>query len=140
MTFFLIAVLLVVVLSTVLIRAVERDAEKVNGTRLPRGRRWLIPVPILLFLAANVDGVFSLLAYLESHPNAAPYRYSDHQAWSTDRFMIAGLVAVGLLPFLLVRRPYRFPMFVMRTWFVHLVWVLIPFVLLALASGVPLQD
>ncbi len=92
--------------SLLLVRHIERTAQHVRGELLPRWARLLIPIPIILFLLGNLDGVLSLIAYLDDHHGAVPVRYSENQAWNADRFCYAGTVSVVLLPFSLGRRFY----------------------------------
>ena len=129
---------LVLAASLFLIRYIERTAERIRGDALARWSRLLIPVPIILLLLGNLDGVLSLLAYLEEHPAAVPARYSENQAWNTDRFFYAGMVSAGLLPFGL---GCRFSLrLVAQVWIGFVLWIIFPFSLLLLATGVPLQD
>src|SRR5687768_9429755 len=108
MTFPLMVALFVTLPSVLLIRMIERWAEFFRaGASLSRWRRLLIPLPIVLFLVSNLDGIFSLLAYLETHPTV-PARYSENQAWNADRFAYAGAIAAVLLPFFLVN-PLKSP-------------------------------
>lgn len=139
MYFPLIVVLLVAIPSLYLIRMIERSAEQVRGASLSRWRRLLIPLPIVLFLIANLDGVLSLLSYLQTHPWAIPARYSWNRAWNTDRFLYAGFIAVALLPFALVPQPFKSTGLLLRVWVGYALWIFVPFALLLLASGVPLQ-
>lgn len=91
-------------LSVVLFRDVERDAKEVRGGLLPRWRRLLIPIPAVIFLVANLDGIFSLMAYIDTHPFAVVARYRENQQWNTDRFFVVGIVASFILPFLVCGR------------------------------------
>ena len=126
--------------SLLLIRAIERRAERLAGGPLSRWRRILIPLPIVCFLAANLDGVLSLVSYLQSHPGAVAARYDGNQAWSADRFFYAGVLALALLPFVLAPVPLRGFRLLLVTWGGHALWMLFPFAPLLLASGVPLQQ
>jgi hypothetical protein len=126
--------------SLFLIRAIERSAERLSGARLSRWRRLLIPLPIVLFLAANLDGVLSLISYLHSHPGAVAVRDDGNLAWSTDRFFYAGFLALGFLPFVLAPTPLRGYSLFLVTWGGHTLWMFFPFAPLLLASGVPFQQ
>jgi hypothetical protein len=140
MLFPLLVGLFVTIPSTLLIWMIERSAERVRGGRLSRWRRLLIPLPIVLFLVANFDGILSFLSYTETHQSELPFRYSHHQAWSTDRFMYAGMIAAALVPFVLVRQPFKSLGFVLGVWAGYALWLMVPFVPLLLASGVPFRE
>lgn len=140
MLFPLTVALFVAIPSVFLIRMIERSAEAIRGGNLSRWRRLLIPLPIVFFLASNLDGVFSFVSYLSTHPTAVPVRCPEHQAWSTDRFFYAGIIAAALLPFVLVGQPFKSMGFVFCVWAGHALWILFPFAPLLLASGVPFQQ
>ena len=129
---------LVAIPSVFLIRMIERSAERIRGGTLSMWRRFLIPLPIVLFLVANIDGVLSLLAYLDTHPGTLAARYSENQAWNADRFFYAGIVAAACLPFVLVAKAYKSPGFIFRVWAGQALWILVPYGPLLMASGVPL--
>lgn len=130
--------LVVTVPSFILIRHIQRTAETVRSEPLSRWSRLLIPVPVILFLAANLDGVFSFLAYISHHPVAVRVRNSQCQAWNADRLFYPGFASLVLLPFLLGD---RFSIrLVLHVWVGHLLWFFFPLVPLALASGVPFRD
>ncbi len=127
-------------LSVLVIRYIERQAKTINGASVRRWRRILIPLPIALFLLANLDGVLSLRSYLLTHPDAVPARYSENQAWNTDRFLIAALVSVAILPFLLAAKPTNGLRLILPVWGAHTLWIFFAYAPLLLATGVPLQD
>jgi hypothetical protein len=130
--------LLVTVPSFILIRHIQRTAESVRGEPLPRWARLLIPIPIVFFLAANLDGVISFLAYIHEHPVAVRVRSSQYQAWSANRLFYPGLAALVLLPFPLVGRfSIRLSLHILVG---HFLWLFFPLIPLALASGVPFRD
>lgn len=131
--------LFVTIPSVLLILIIERGAARICGGAISWRRRYLIPLPIVLLLIANLDGIFSLLAYLETHPTAIPARYSEHQAWDADRFFISGIIAAAFLPFLLISKPYKSPSFILLVWALHALWMLLSYFPLLLATGVPLQ-
>jgi hypothetical protein len=126
--------------SIALILLTERYAERAAGSPLAWWRRLAIPLPTALFLIANIDGIVSLRAYLDIHPFAVPARYSENQAWNTDRFFIAGLVAAALLPFLLTSRFSGLPILVWRVWSGHILWLFFALAPLLLVTGVPLRQ
>ncbi|CAN5866857.1 hypothetical protein BH11VER1_BH11VER1_27100 [soil metagenome] len=127
--------------SWLLIRAIERCAVSLWGGPLSLWRRILIPLPIICFLAANLDGVLSLLSYLSSHPEVTSVaRYEGNQAWDTDRFFNAGLFSVGLLPFVIAPTPLRGFLLLPVVWVGHVLWIMFPFAPLLLATGVPFQQ
>ena len=108
------------ILSLWVILAIERSAQRLTGAPLPRWRRLLIPLPIILFLAANLEGVLSSSAYAASHATTFT---RDSQAWATGRywFDLAGLSFL-LLPFVLDPLLRRSPLTILRV-------LLLPFVL-----------
>jgi hypothetical protein len=126
--------------SVLLILIIERSAKRICGGAISWPRRYLIPLPIVLFLIANLDGVFSLLAYLETHPTAIPARYSENQAWDAERFFNLGIIAVAFLPFFLISKPYKSLGFIFLVWALHALWMLLSYFPLLLATGVPLQN
>lgn len=136
----IIAALICIVPSALLIQVIERHAERLAGRPLSLWRRILIPVPIICFLAANLDGVLSLGYYLQSHPGAIAARYKGNQAWNTDRFFYAGFLSLAFLPFVLAPMPFRGIRLLLVTWGGHALWILFPFTPLLLACGVPLQQ
>ncbi len=125
----------------ILFRAIERRAERLAGGPLPLSKRVFIPLPIILLLVGNLDGVLSLDAYMQAHPDGVPIRYPGNKQWDADRFPILGFVFLGLQPFFLgaplVSRAVRL---LPVTWVGHLIWMLFPYCPLLLLSGVPLQD
>jgi len=135
-----ITALIGIVPSWLLIRAIERRAECLAGGPLGFWRRIFIPLPIVFFLAANLDGILSLVSYLQSHPGAVALRYDGNQAWNADRFFYAGFLSLALLPFLIAPAPLRGVRLLLVTWGGHIIWMIFPFAPLLLASGVPLQQ
>ncbi len=140
MLYSVIAGLISVIPSWLLILIIERRAVRLWGGPVPLWRRILIPLPIICLLAANLDGVLSLLSYLAAHPHALAIRYEGNQAWDTDRFFYAGLISVGLLPFVIAPTPLRGFLLLPVVWIGHVLWMLFPFGPLLLMSGVPLQQ
>jgi hypothetical protein len=130
----------VILASTLFVWSAEKTAEKFNGKPLQRWQRLLVPVPILIFLVANLDGLWSLWVYLETHPGVVAARYSENQAWSADRFFYVGAGVALVLPFLLVRPAWKAVGFAPILWAAHLVWMLIVWAPLLLISGVPLRN
>jgi hypothetical protein len=129
---------LVTVPTFFLLRHIQRTAESIYGEPLSRWSRLIIPIPIILFLAANLDGVLSFLAYTDQHPVAVWVRSSRYQAWNADRLFYLGLASLILLPFILDGHfSIRLSLHV---WIGHFLWLFFPLLPLALASGVPFRD
>ena len=136
----IIVALVGIIPSWVLIRAIERHAERLAGGPISLWRRIMIPLPIICFLVANLDGVLSLMSYLQSHPGAVVARYDDNQAWNANRFYYPGLLCLAFQPFVLTPAPKQGFRLLLVTWGGHALWMLFPFAPLLLASGVPLQQ
>jgi hypothetical protein len=130
----------VVIASVALVLLIERGAQRAAGAPLPWWRRLMIPLPIMLFLCANIDGILSLRAYLDMHPNTLPFRYSENQAWNTDRLFNVGIAAAALLPFLITSKLSKLPLLVLGVWFAHVLWIFFALAPLLLATGVPFRD
>lgn len=103
-------------------------------------RRMFIGLPIMLLLAANIDGILSLNAYVAATPGAYFIRYPGDEMWNTDRFFYAGMAAGFLCPFLLKVPFKKLPMGVASVWVVYVVWMFFVFTPFLLLCGVPLQD
>lgn len=127
--------------SLLLMLVIERFAMRLWSGPVPLWRRLLIPLPIFFLLIANLDGVLSLLSYLNAHPEKMfAARYDTNQAWSTDRFFYASCFSIGLLPFVIAPTPFKGFLLLPIVWLGHAIWMMFPFAPLLLASGVPLQD
>jgi hypothetical protein len=140
MLFTIAGIILGTLVSFLLVRDLERRAEAVSGTPLHRWQRLLIRLPIIFFLAANLDDVLSLHSYMRTHPYALPIRYSGNRAWETERGLYAGLISIAILPFLLTRYPGRALRLVPSMCGGHTLWLIFIYGPLLLATGVPLQD
>ena len=91
-------------ISMLLIVGLERNVCHIRGGPLAAWQRWLIPLPFILLVGWNLDGVFSLQAWLESHPHGRATRNPENQAWDTDRFFVLGKIGAGLVPFAMPRK------------------------------------
>ena len=127
-------------LSMLLIVGFEKDFAHYTGSPLPRWRRYLIPLPIILMVGSNLDGVLSLQAWLETHPHGIAARYSENQAWNADRFATAGLLCTLIIPFLLCRRPLQSVRIALIFWVGHLFWFVLVLAPLLLGTGFPFKQ
>ncbi len=130
----------VTVLSLLALLALEKLAKRIYGTSLVRWQRWLLPVPMMAFLAANLDGVHSLGAWLETHPGHFAIRYAGNSAWDTLRFAYPGMLGLLFIPCLQKSSFLRVAHFSILWWFFHLLWLFFVLFPLGLATGVPLRD
>lgn len=138
---FTIGVLVYVILaSTCFVWAAEKTAQKFNGQPLRRWQRFLLPAPIIVFLLANLDGLWSLWVYLDTHPGAVADRVSETLAWDSDRLFVVGGALALVMPFLLVRPAWKAVGFAPILWVAHLLWMVFVYAPLLLMSGVPLRD
>ena len=136
----LIVAILAAVPSYFFIRFVEKCVLSVCTAPLSRWRLCMIPLPLVLLLVGNLVAIFSLHAFLDTHPTAVAARYIGNTAWNSDRLVISGLISAALLPLVLVNQSYRHPGFIIRVWAMFALWILFPFAPLLLISGVPLQQ
>lgn len=130
--------------SLLCILLMERAVVHTACAPLSRLRRLLIPLPVILLLAANLDGVLSLKAWVEMEniKNRAviPARYSGNEAWDTVRFALAGLIGAAILPFL-VTRGFRKKFAVLpAVWTLQFLWFIFVLFPLMLMTGLPLRD
>ena len=130
----------VTILSMLLILGLERHACRIRGKPLSFWQRWLIPLPLILLLGANLDSILSLRAWLETHSYDPPIRYSDSQAWNADRFFVSGLYVAGLLPFVLSHKPRQLASLVPLFWIGYFVWFLFVWIWLAFSTGLPMAN
>jgi len=140
MTVLVILTAVVTGVSLLLILAIEHDAVRCIGGRLPFIRRILIPIPIISLLAGNLSRVWSLRCFLDEHLSAVPVSYSGNEAWSSDWIGILGLVAALIMPWLLTGSAKGVSNLVWLVWGGHFVWLVVAWLPLALLTGVPLQD
>ncbi|MES2469300.1 MAG: hypothetical protein V4675_18485 [Verrucomicrobiota bacterium] len=134
------ATLWVTSLSMLLIVGLERRAFRIRGAPLSAWQRWLTPLPLILLVGANLDSILSLLAWSETHPYGSYSRFSDNQAWNTDRFFVLGLIVAGLLPFALSHKPRQLADLVPLFWIGYFVWFLFVWTLLASGTGLPIMS
>ena len=130
----MILVIWVTVLSALLIAGFEWDFQKVTRQKFSLWKRWLLPLPIFLFLASNLYGVLNLRAWLETHPNGLPIRYPENKVWHSDQFATAALSAMAVIPLFLCTRPILFGRIALVYWIAHFMWaflVLLPLMLAA---------
>lgn len=138
MLFLIFSSILVAASGIWLVLYVEKRVTELCERNLERWERLMIPIPIILLVAGNLDGAMSLMAFLESNPNSVPVRYPENQAWNADRLGYAAFAALALLPFVLVR--WFSPKFILEVWFAHIIWLMGPFCFLLAASGVPFRS
>lgn len=136
----LIAAFAVTIPSWVIIRTIERQAEILAGGRIAFWKRMSIPAPIVCLLAANLNDLISLAAYVQAHPRAIVYRDGHERTWETECLFYVGLVFVLVLPFILAKTPRQGFRLAPVVWGAHFFWMLFPFAPLLLATGVPFQD
>ena len=130
----------VTILSMLLILGLERHACRIRGKPLSFWQRWLIPLPLILLLGANLDSILSLRAWLETHPYGSHIRYSENRAWNDDRFFVPALYVAGLLPFALSYKPRQLAHLVPLFWIGYLVWFLFVWIWLAFSTGLPMAN
>ena len=127
-------------ISMLLIVGLERNVCHILGCALAAWQRWLIPLPFILLMGWNLDGVFSLQTWLETHPHGRAARYSENQAWDTDRFFVLGEICAGLVPFAMPRKLRQLVRIVPLFCLFYFIWVFAVFGILAIFTGVPMAN
>lgn len=130
----------VVLTGTLLIFGIEKDFARTTGGPLVWWRRWLIPLPVVLMLLSNIDGLLSLQAWLDAEPlRCFPYRYAENEAWS-NHFGVRAFLSVFLIPFFLCRRLVEI-FRIGSLWVLgHLLWMMFVLIPLALVTGYPFKQ
>ena len=127
-------------ISMLLIVGLERRAFRIRGTPLSTWQRWLIPLLLILMLAANLDSILSLQAWLEPHPGKGHIRYLEKKTSDDARFLVPGLIGAGLLPFAMGQKLNQLVRIAPLFFIGYFAWFLFVWIWLAFRIGLPVAN
>ena len=131
----------VTLLSMLLIVGLERFACRIRSSPLAAWQRWLIPLPLILLVGWNLDEVFNLQAWLETHPNGFPIRYTkNHAARDSIPFAGAAVICAVLIPFTLSNTFRKMGCIVPVFWCGYFLWNFFVLIPLMLGTGFPFKQ
>ncbi len=141
MIFDIAAMIYVVSLSGIWLLGTEKVLVSVLNRRLSGIQRILLPLPLILFLSANIDGIISFNEYMTTSPDADVYiRYPGNEAWNTERLFLAGVVAFLLIPLAFAMEIRKIVLSYLLYFGFTFLWVMVVFIPFLLYCKVPLQD